>query len=157
MAAWCAGCSCFWGKNDGTDAGGQTLGRAGRRGAVGRSLRRWRHNTESDFIRDKTICLDRPFPGGCGFQNLQAYRWKACGDVGRCHEGEVPLDVRYVRGTALCGQVVAHGAQGVFLQAGDLGLGDADGFRHFHLGLALEEPQGDDLVFPGVQAFHGLA
>ena len=58
---------------------------------------------------------------------------------------------------ALCAEIIAHGAQGIFFQSGDLGLGDADGFGYFHLGFSLEEAQGDDFVFSGIETFHGLA
>ena len=53
----------------------------------------------------------------------------------------------YVTVTASGGQIVAHGAQGIFFQPGDLGLGDTYGFGYLHLGLPLKKAQFSSLFF----------
>ena len=53
------------------------------------------------------------------------------------------------------GKRFAHGGDSAFFQAGDLGLGDAQGAGNFHLGLAGHKPQLQDLFFPATQALEG--
>lgn len=52
--------------------------------------------------------------------------------------------------TGLHRQIAPHGVQGVFFQAGDLGLGDTDDLGNLHLGFSLKKTQGDDIFFPGI-------
>ena len=51
----------------------------------------------------------------------------------------------------------AHGDNGALFQPGDLGLGNAQGAGHLHLGLAVIKPQGQDLLLPGSQCPEGIA
>ena len=52
--------------------------------------------------------------------------------------------------------MLAHMQQGVFLQAGNLRLADADFPGHLHLRPSLEEAQAEDLFFPLVQVLEGV-
>ena len=51
---------------------------------------------------------------------------------------------------------LAHGADGILLQPGHLGLGDPHQPRHLHLGLSVIKPHGKDLLFPFSQCPEGL-
>ena len=53
-------------------------------------------------------------------------------------------------------QLLLDGAYGIFLQPAHLRLRDADLGGHLHLGLALTEPQGQNVPLTGLQVGDGV-
>ena len=49
-----------------------------------------------------------------------------------------------------------HGSNGALFQPGYLSLGDSQKPCHLHLGFAVIEPQGQNLLFPGAEAAEGV-
>ena len=54
-------------------------------------------------------------------------------------------------------EIISHTVKGMFFQAADLGLGNADLIGHFHLGFSFVEAEINNVSFPFSQPVHGIS